>query len=196
MRGALTVSLAMVVAAALAAVSHVQVSSTATDSRSRLSLEVALAEKGRCTKFVDATVGIVAVANASPGDQSAVTRLCLRASGRARVHLGIRDLTDLERACTGQESSVDPTCAVGAPGELAGSLVQLLSVEPKCFKDAPMSGHPFLALAEAPLNLGILEDQRVVCVVLATRYQPTTAQAAQAAQTDRVEWRYVFGVTD
>jgi len=196
MQWAVTASLAMVVSAALATVSHVQVTSTASDSRGRSDLQVALAEKGRCAKFVDATAGIVAVANASPGDQSAVTRLCLRATGQARVHLGIRDLTDLERACTGQESSVDPTCAAGAPGELAGSLVQLLSVEQKCFKDAPLSRHPFRSLADTPLNLGMLDDQRVVCVVLAARYEPSTAQAAQAAQTDRAEWRYVFGVTD
>ena len=194
MRG-VTATLALVASAALAASAHVQVTSTASDSRDRSDLQVAIAEKGRCTRFVDASAGIVAVANASPGDQSAVTRLCLKATGQARVHLGVSGLTDLERACTGQESSVDPTCAPGAPGELAGSLVQLLSVEQKCFKEAPLSRHPLLALAGTPLNLGILDDQRVVCVVLAVRYEPSTAQAAQAAQTDRAEWRYVFGVT-
>ena len=139
---------------------------------------MARAEKGRCTKFVDATAGIVAVANAVPGDQSPVTRLCLKSSGRAHVYLGVSDLTDVERACTGGESSVDPTCGLGAPGEVAGSLVQLLSVEPKCFTDAPLSRHPFVALAETPLDLGVLEEQRVVCVVLAARYEPATASRA------------------
>lgn len=193
---ALIAALAMVASAALATLAHAQVTSTASDSYGRSDLQVALAEKGRCTRFVDATAGIVAVANASPGDQSALTRLCLRATGQARVHLGIRGLTDLERACTGQESSVDLTCAAGARGELAGSLVQLVSVEQKCFKDAPLSSHAFRTLADAPLNLGTLDDQRVVCVVLAVRYEPSTTHAAQAAQTDRAEWRYVFGTTD
>ena len=195
MRSAVTASLAMVASAPLATLAHVQVTSTAGDSRGRPDLQVALAEKGRCTRFVDAAAGIVAVADASPGDQSVVTRLCLKATGQARVHLGVRGLTDLERACTGQESSVDPTCAAGAPGELAGSLVQLLSVEPKCFKSAALSRHPFLPLTDSPLDLGMLDDQKVVCVVLAARYEPSSPRAAQAAQTDRAEWRYVFGAT-
>lgn len=196
MRWAGTVSLAAVVAAALAGGTHVQATNTGADSKVRSGLEVAVAEKGRCARFADAADGIVAVVDAVPGDQSTVTRLCLKAAGQARIHLGIRDLTDLERACTGGEPSVDPTCEAGEPGELAGSLVQLLSVEQRCFKDAPQSRHPLPALAEAPLDLGILDDQRVVCVVLAVRYEPATVQAAHAAQSDRAEWRYVFGMTD
>lgn len=196
MRWSVTALLTVVASAALASGAHVQVTKADADSKGGSGLEVAIAEKGRCARFADAADGIVAVTDAGPGDQSPVTRLCLKTAGRARVHLGIRDLVDLERGCTGGEASVDPTCGAGAPGELAGSLVQLLSVEQRCFTDAPLTRHPLPALAETPLDLGVLDDQRVVCVVLAARYDPATAEAAHAAQSDRAEWRYVLRVTD
>lgn len=196
MRRALALVLPMLVVAAWAAGNQLHLTGTGSDSRGRVDLQIALAEKGRCTKFVDAATGIVAVADAVPGDQSTSTRVCLKASGRVGLHLGVGGLSDVERGCTGQEPAVDPTCVPGGQGELSSSLVQLVSVEQRCFKDAPPSRVPFVSLVDAPLDLGTLDEQRVVCAVLAVRYEPATADDAQAGQTDRAQWRYVFSVSN
>ena len=104
--------------------------------------------------------------------------------------------------CTGDEVSVDPSCALpGQLGELAGLLDVNYQVDANCDGILGQSGEitgsaKLSTLAAAPAALtsatGVAAGT-TICLYISVVYPSTTSlNDAQAAQSDSVTWKFAF----
>jgi hypothetical protein len=123
---------------------------------------------------------------------------CLRNVGTASLTVGsaVRDLTATDPDCTGDEPAVDDTCGKDGPGELQSVLQVTHARIPACDPGAAFQ------LLGGPLDPEVLTDWgtvgpgEVACGWVRVRSNlDATEEQLQAAQTDRVTWRFIFTAT-
>lgn len=132
----------------------------------------------------------------SSGFASSAEYLCLKNVGSQQVALsGLADeLADVDFDCTGDETlHGDTTCG----GDLAGELSSVLSASygvVDCQTAAVTGGAsvPLDGNATFPANLGTLASGATGCLALHILYGIHTPAEQQAAQSDRVTWRFKF----
>ena len=165
-------------------------------------LRVAVFAGGRCGTFGDSLPVLVTSTDLRPGGVAGDVVVCSKVVGDEGRNLALKvdDLVDLDVSCTGNETTIDPSCGGMSRGELANSLVQQVGV-------APCSAGPPAITAAWERRLSTLRDKALqllnrirpgdlVCVRLRLVYQATGPSAEIVSQSDRVTWRYGFRVTD
>lgn len=150
-----------------------------------------------CSTFSEnLTTALFTITGVSPGFASSSEYLCLKNVGSQQVTLsGLADeLADVDFDCTGDETlHGDTTCG----GDLAGELSDVLRADygvVDCQTAAGIGGASVLLNANAtePANLGTLASGATGCLALRVLYGIHTPAEQQAAQSDRVTWRFKF----
>ena len=100
-------------------------------------------------------------------------------------------------AASGDEPVVDAGCGGAAAGELGGSLTIVASIQERC--RGAFTALPPRALSTldgTPVELdAVLRRNDWACVRLVVAYTPASEEAAAAAQTDSVSWRFAFDLS-
>jgi hypothetical protein len=165
----------------------------------RPDLQVALSVGGRCGEFAESLPALTALTGAQPGDEAPAVTVCLRNRGKAdgRLTLFVIDRVERETACSSDEGDIDATCGGSRPGELGPSLVVRVARLARCrAPESPLAPVALPALGTSPLELvPVLPRGTTECVVIRLAYTPASDEAAAAAQTDGVTWRYAFDLT-
>ena len=162
-------------------------------------LQVALRAAGKCGTWAESLPALVIRSGLQPGDRMPDVEVCLRNRGNATgiAWLRVIERGETETACTADEPTVDPTCAIGMAGELGDGLGVIVALRAGCAGQAsPIVRLPFGFLHQYPVPVAELRKNEVSCVILGLEYRVSTAQAAAASQTDRVTWRYAFDLVD
>lgn len=159
-------------------------------------VKVSKVVNGRCGDLEDSLPALVASTGLAAGDVAGDVTVCVANTGEEDVLLTLRatDLVELDSRCTGEEATVDATCGWARRGELGPALLQELGVG-SCPAPgvAPALARRLTELAAGSLVLfERLREQQLVCVRLRLRYEPPSAAAAVASQSDRTFWRYAF----
>jgi hypothetical protein len=134
----------------------------------------------------------------NPADHADGYFFCLQNVGSQTVNLAATstELNDVELACTGDESEYDATCVSGQQGELS-ALTTVTFFGISCF-DAASSENPPNAVAALattvanPVAFGTLATNQARCFGSSIIFSGHTNAEEQAAQTDRLTWRYAF----
>lgn len=138
-----------------------------------------------------------------PGNPSG-SWVCLTNVGSAPLTLtaSVIDLADLDVDCTGDEATLDETCGENAGVPQAGELSPLLLVEMErvnCADGVTSSeaaGAALTTFSNIPFTTVQLAPSEVACVRIQMSYPtPSDESVAQAAQSDRVTWRFAFDGT-
>ncbi len=142
------------------------------------------------------TTAMFTLTGVSPGFSSGQVYACVKNVGSQQVTLSASadELTDIDFACTGDEDlHGDTSCG----GDLAGELSMVLHAAYAVLDCQTGTGS--LAIrstlrdnATQPLGLGTLAPGAINCVALEVTHDAGTATQSQAAQSDRVTWRYKF----
>lgn len=173
-------------------------------------LQIGVTESSQCTGAEyseDLITGVVSESGLTPGSAASdVLFICLKNVGVAPLGLTVSaiDVVETELDCTGDESGYDLTC--GTPdlgdGELGSVLRGQLNRYDCVTGDgpAPQMEETIQDLATTPGSLGTLDPGAVACIRSLVRFPDLgsgwfTAEEAQAAQSDKVEWRYAFDGT-
>ena len=146
--------------------------------------------------------GLWDATNIQPGDTT-TRQLCLKNNGAAAatVTFTTLDLVQSDVECTGDEASVDPSCALpGQIGELAGLLEVHYRVDADCdttFEAGEVEGSGVLStLGATPTTLTTATGAApgsTMCLSISVVYPSTTSlNAAQASQSDSVTWKFAF----
>ena len=147
--------------------------------------------------------GLWNATNIQPGDTT-TRQLCLKNNGTADATISFTtlDLTQSDVECTGDEVSVDPSCALpGQLGELAGLLDVNYQVDANCDTILGQPGETtgsakLSTLAAAPGALTTVTGAAAgstMCLYISVVYPSTTSlNDAQAAQSDSVTWKFAF----
>jgi len=152
-----------------------------------------------CETFSDDLAsGIITAIDYSPGSSN-MRFVCIKNVGSQPVTLSalVDELTDVDFACTGDESANgDTTCGGDQLGELSGVLIVEFGTL-NCGTAAPVVStgqQPTLKASETtPVGLGTLAADGTVCVSIFHAYPAGTAAAdVQKAQSDRATWRFKF----
>ena len=130
---------------------------------------------------------------------TAVGYACLRNVGAASLLLTVAatGVRDLDTACTGDEAaSGDATCGDNLEGELSPVLRAYIDVV-NCTGATVLSGRQSTIgdLETTPQSVGTapLAPGAPICIKLSVEYPTTTPEATiQVAQSDRVDWFFVF----
>lgn len=125
--------------------------------------------------------------------------VCLQNVGAAPLTLtaATTGLRDIDTGCTGDEAeSGDTTCGGDLLGELSPVLVAHVDVV-NCTGATVISGRQstLAGLASAPTSVGTaaFAPGAPMCIRLSIEYPSTTPEATvQVAQSDRVDWQFVF----
>jgi len=154
----------------------------------------------------DLATGLWNATNIQPGDTT-TRELCLKNNGGAAVTVSLTtlDLVQSDVQCTGDEITVDPSCALpGQIGELAGLLNVSYQVDADCDTIVGEAGEVvgsagLSTLAAAPASLTTATGAAAgstMCVSISVVY-PSTASlnSVQAAQSDSVTWKFAFDAT-
>lgn len=152
-----------------------------------------------CGTFTDdLSSPLITLSDQVPGyDTGTAYQFCLRNLGSQRVNLSAlsEGLSDVELACTGDEAVYDTTCVSGQAGELRG-LVRVSFFGQVCASGAsqePPNSSPMLAdTTTTPVSFGTLDPGATRCFATALFMSGQSTAAVQAAQTDRLTWRYAF----
>jgi len=149
----------------------------------------------------DLTTQMWTVSDFQPND-NAVRYMCVKNAGSAPFtgSLTTVDLVNSDGSCTGDESTVDPTCGSGVgAGQLASVLqvgVGLLdcdniqSVTDFTANLGQLSTTPIVFASNDPLPPGVTG-----CLAMSVSYPLSTPEAnIQAAQSDSVSWKFAFDV--
>jgi hypothetical protein len=192
-RFGLTTALATVVA--LGAVAAVAADD---DDDNGADVKVAKLSNGRCGKLADSLPVLVSRSGVRPGEVVGDVTVCVANSGEdaAQLSLRVSELIDVDRACTGAESTRDTTCGANQRGELSPALLQQVGLG--ACPSVPSASNPALdrrlpALQASSLVLADrLRRKEVVCVRLRLRFEPPDSDAAIGSQSDRTTWRYGF----
>jgi hypothetical protein len=152
----------------------------------------------------DLTTALWSATNIQPGDTTS-RQLCLKNNGAAAATVSFTtlDLVQSDVECTGDEVTVDPSCALpGQIGELAGLLEVDYQVDADCDtilgEDGEITGNAGLlsALGGAPAALTTASGAAAgstMCLSISVVYPSTTSLAdVQAAQSDSVTWKFAF----
>jgi len=191
--------LAALLALGLMAWVPVAIGAGAQERGQTVDLQVALRVSGKCGTWAESLPALVIRSGLQPGDRTPDVEVCLRNRGTATgiAWLRVIERVETETACTADEPTVDPTCAIGMAGELGDGLGVIVALRAGCAGQAsPIVRLPFGFLHQYPVPVAELRKNEVSCVVLALEYRISTAEAASASQTDRVTWRYAFDLVD
>jgi hypothetical protein len=142
------------------------------------------------------TSGLFTATGVTPHYNSRVD-FCIKNVGSQPVTLSALadELTDVDVACTGDEAANgDATCGGDQLGELSSVLLVSYMTEECSTAEGPVSPKTTLKNNETtPHALGTLGAGAYFCYAVFLEYSPTaTAAATQAAQSDRVTWRFKF----
>lgn len=162
-------------------------------------LQVALSVGGRCGEFTESLPALTAMTGVQPGAAAPAVTVCLKNRGKAdgRLTLAVIDRVERETACSSDEGDIDATCGGGGTGELGPSLIVRVARLARCKgPELPLAQVALPTLETAPLELlPVLARSATECVVIRLAYTPASDEAAAAAQTDGVSWRYAFDLT-
>ncbi|HUP84150.1 MAG TPA: hypothetical protein VM143_00660 [Acidimicrobiales bacterium] len=155
---------------------------------------------GTCGPYADDLPVLVARSNVAPGGTVADVGICVTNRGRpARVDLFVRELVDLDVACSPDEASVDATCGSNGRGELSPALAQGVGVSASCSPQPAVdegSVRALPSLSAAPVRIADrLRNRDVVCVRLLLRFAPAADDLGRV-QSDRTTWRYLLAADD
>jgi predicted ribosomally synthesized peptide with SipW-like signal peptide len=132
---------------------------------------------------------------------------CLKNVGSSAVNLmaSTIDLSDVDSACTGDESAFgDTTCGGDQAGELSDNLVAAIAeLDCDTAAYAGQTGAASLSALASPVGLpvggivgrqaGDLNPGQTACYFVELRYPNSTAEVdIQLAQSDTVTWRFAF----
>ena len=172
-------------------------------------IQIGVTDNDHCTGASyseNLVTGVVSVSGLVPGGPASDNLyICLKNVGVAAVAVTATafDISETEIGCTGDEATYDDTCGTSGIGD--GELGTILNGQLLWFdcttSDGPIGGG-FLAIesmAVTPLSIGTIDPGEVACV-RSHAYIPDiggilTGEMAQAAQSDKVEWRYSFDAT-
>jgi hypothetical protein len=119
---------------------------------------------------------------------------CVRNVGSRTVSLTVlaEDLVDEETGCTGDESLYDATCG-GGPGELS-NLVEVVHEQRDCYTSVQiMVGLTLLRdTSITPVSLSTLGPGETKCFSARIVVSQATEEQRQAAQSDRLTWRFAW----
>ena len=147
--------------------------------------------------------GLWDATNIQPGDTT-TRQLCLKNNGAAAATVSFTtlDLTQSDVQCTGDEATVDPSCALpGQIGELAGLLQVNYQVDADCDgtvgEIGEVGGSAGLStLGATPAALTSASGMAAglySCLSISVVYPSTTSlNDVQAAQSDSVTWKFAF----
>ena len=145
----------------------------------------------------DLASGFFAAQDVTVGHQSPYSYLCIRNVGSQSVFVGAlaEELTDVDLACTGDESlHGDTTCGGDQAGELS-AVLRLSYFRNECEGGSGSGQSMNLATNSTSTAFfpGTLAPGEAACFSVAFDY-PTTAtdEAVQRAQSDRATWRFKF----
>jgi hypothetical protein len=162
-------------------------------------VEVAIYDGRKCRPFGDDLPALFSVGDIQPGQRTPRVDVCVRNRGpmAARLTLAIFERVESEAGCTGDEPAVDVTCWAGQAGELGGNLVVLATTQADCRgPTSPPVEVNLVALESVPAVLNpALRANRTDCIGLQIEHRPISDEAAAAAQTDTVVWRFAFDLS-
>jgi hypothetical protein len=190
-----------VIAALVAAVALSGVAAVRADDDDETDVKVAKLANGRCGKLADSLPVLISRTGVRPGEVAGDVTVCVANSGEEAGLLSLRalELVDVDRSCTGAESTRDTTCGGSRRGELSPTLLQQVGLG--ACPSVPPTTNPTLdrrlpALHASSLTLvDRLGRNQLVCVRLRLRYEPPDIDASIASQSDRATWRYAFSLT-
>lgn len=166
----------------------------------RPDVKVALRDGQRCRPFENHLPTLFLASGLEPGERTPRKEVCVRNDGSVtgRLTLRVFQRFDTDIKCTGDESLVDPACGFGRPGELGPNLLVMVTIRPGCAGTVPSPiERRLVALETLPAVLDpALRRDRVVCVGLQVEHRPPSEEAAVAAQTDNVIWRFAFDLSN
>jgi hypothetical protein len=125
------------------------------------------------------------------------TYFCLRNIGSAPLAVvsTVRDLTDTDVDCTGDEKVIDDTCGGDGPGELSALLRVTYGLIDDCSVPTSFGGTQG-ALDPNPVGIWkSIAPGTFMCGLIRIHRPSGTEEQLQAAQTDRVTWRFQFDAT-
>src|SRR5262249_17431010 len=135
------------------------------------------------------------VVNGPAGADTGLYFYCLRNVGSQTVSVTAlaENLTDIELDCTGDESAYDDSCGSGG-GEL-GDFVKIEHTRFDCMSPAvPTMSDVYLLrdTSTTPASLGSLDPGQTSCFGVRILQSSATEAQRQAAQTDRLTWRFAW----
>lgn len=195
----LLVALLALAVAAASSVSSAHGSSADDERRPPIDLKVARHGADGCGELGDTLPVLVTETGLQPGDSTPTVIVCAvnRGASPARLTLGVLERAETDVSCSGDEAIVDPTCGGGLEGELGASLLVHVATQLACRGPSrPVTVTPFgdLAAAAAPI-LADMRKNQLHCISLRLEHRPASEEAAAAAQTDSVGWRYAFDLS-
>jgi hypothetical protein len=162
-------------------------------------VEVSVLDGRKCRLFAEHLPALFSVGSIQPGERTPRVDVCVRNRGHmaARLTLTVFERIESDPACTGQEPAVDLTCGAGQAGELGANLVVLVTTQPDCKGPTlPPVEVNLVALESDPAVLNAsLRPNRIDCIGLQVEHRPTSDEAAAAAQSDNVLWRFAFDLS-
>ena len=163
-------------------------------------IQIALASVGAvgtpvtCKTFSEDLTAAITVTGPPGVDTGQVYPYCLRNVGSRTVTLSVlaEDINDMELGCTGDESLYDNTCGTG-PGEL-GDFVAVQHQMLDCSNAAVLGSAQLLVRdnGNTPSPLGTVGPGETRCFNLGISGSSATEVQRQAAQSDRLEWRFAW----
>lgn len=190
----------LVAAVALSGVAAVRAEDD--DDDREADVKVAKLTNGRCGKLADSLPVLISRTGARPGEVVGDVTVCVANNGDSSAQLSLRalELVDLDRSCTGAESTRDTTCGGSRSGELSPSLLQQVGLG--VCPSVPSATNPTLdrrlpgLQASSLVLIDRLARKQVACVRLRLKYEPPDEGAGIASQSDRATWRYVFSLSE
>ncbi len=142
----------------------------------------------------DMTSSLISIVS-SPGEDNHFSYLyCVRNIGSQTVNLTVmaENLNDIELGCTGDESVYDASCGSGT-GEL-GDFVMVIHERADCLTGAFEIDdmHNLRDTSTTAVSLGALGPNETQCFMAAIEESSATEAQRQAAQSDRLAWRFAW----
>ena len=189
----------LVAAVALTGISAVRADD---DDDDGTDVKVAKLANGRCGKLADSLPVLISRTGVRPGEVVGDVTVCVANSGEEAGLLSLRalELVDVDRSCTGAESTRDTTCGGSRRGELSPTLLQQVGLG--ACPSVPSATNPTLdrrlpGLQGSSLVLiDRLARKQVACIRLRLKYEPPDEGAGVVSQSDRATWRYAFSLSE
>src|SRR5258706_2384357 len=142
----------------------------------------------------DLTSALITISGPPAADTGQSYTYCLRNVGSQSVNLTVlaENLNDIEMGCTGDESAYDSSCGSGL-GEL-GDFVQVFHQHADCASSLVDASSMYLLrdTSITPASLGILGPGATQCFIASIFQSSATGAQRQAAQSDRMSWRFAW----
>jgi hypothetical protein len=129
-----------------------------------------------------------------PGTLSQESFYCLRNAGSQLVNISVQleEFDDVETGCTGDESIYDLSCGAG-PGEISNlTIVSYARVDCDGHLVTSLGGMLLRDHQAAAFNLWSLAPGESACFGVSINVTGVYGHEPQAAQSDRVTWRFVW----